>query len=1201
MKRFFKKSILGTALFCVCLLSGINDGVAASVDIASTPLFLTSTPVQPNIFFLVDDSGSMNWELMRSKEAQLAWSNLRNGSSSRNLGFNFTPSTGAEYLELCAGYNTLAFNPAVNYIPWAGVDNLGNAYADQSITAARINPYDPSSGTTDLTALVSGAPYGYMPWNDSDNNGKYSIGECSDSNAGGVLTITSSNFVPVSSMSAAMQSNFANWYSYYRTREFVAKKAISGIVSASSARVGLGTLHNNMGVNTIISDMTSGNNKSDLLKKISQVYSSGSTPLRGSLKNVGEYFAGNGGIFSGASSPIVSESDGGECQQNFAVVMTDGYWNGSSPNVGNEDGGISDSAFDGGAYADNVSDSLADVAMKYFEEDLSTLNNKVSAGDRNKAQHLVTYTVAFGVNGNLTQNPIDESVPFNDPLNGAGWPLPNDGIGNATDPYELKADTLTTIDDLRHAAYNGRGLFLNAGSPDSLINSLGVTFSSIEERISSAASVATNSTTLNDGTVIYQARFSSEDWSGELRVLPISLGPNDPNTKCNLPLGAACENNPAWDTKSPSSLFASQAPTNRVILTYNPTSSATGKGIPFRWPSNINALSDTTLSQEQVNALLAGTPIASQQAYGDYLVDYLRGDDVNEGGGNVAGVNFRKRSTKLGDIINSAPIFMGAPNFPYPDQANGADFETVKYSTYKVAKANRASVVYVGANDGMLHGFAASGTSKGKELIAYVPSFVYQNLPELAAPNYSHRYFVDGTPSVGDAFFSGAWHTMLVSGANAGGQGIFALDVTNPQNFTEANANLLVAWEFGDTNTNGSVNDGDPGATGDPDLGFTYSRPDIIKMNNGQWVAVFGNGYNNTLADSSASTTGNAALYVVNIKTGALIKKISVPTAADSATNPNGLATVTPVDADKDFDVDYIYAGDLRGNLWKFDVSNNQADKWDVAFHSGSGKNAVPKPLFTAVSPQGNPQPITARPSVSFQIDKGEDGFLVYFGTGKYLGASDNTATGQETQTFYGIWDNGVAVASRSELLKQEITLEPQVTVGSDKLTLRLTTDNTIDWKVQKGWYLDLINTDPNVTADNRGERQITNPVFRDGRIIFTTLLPSSSSCDYGGSSFLMELDAESGSRLPDPPFDLDNDGDFDDSDSYVVKDASGNIIAVIPPSGLRYDGIISTPTIIGCKGNECKQMSNTSGNVNSVFENTQGGVGRQSWRQLFK
>ena len=472
-------------------------------------------------------------------------------------------------------------------------------------------------------------------------------------------------------------------------------------------------------------------------------------------------------------------------------------------------------------------------------------------------------------------------------------------------------------------------------------------------------------------------------------------------------------------------------------------------------------------------------------------------------------------------------------------------------------------------------------------------------MPALASQSYTHKYYVDGTPTVGDAFYSNAWHTVLVSGANAGGQGVFALDVTNPQNFSESNASSTVLWEFGDLNTNSGVNEGEAGATGDSDLGYTFSRPDIVKLNNGAWVAVFGNGYNNTVVDGSRSAAGHAALYIVNISTGALIKKISVPTAEDTLDNPNGLGTVTPVDINRDFDVDYIYAGDLRGNLWKFDLTGTPS-QWDVAYHSGSGVNLKPEPLFTAISPEGNPQPITNRPSVSFQLDTSREGFIVYFGTGKYLEKTDNSVVSQDTQTFYGIWDNGTTVSGRSDLLKQEIILEPEVTSGGNDYILRVTTSNSIDWDSERGWYLDLINKDPKVTPDNRGERQITNPVYRNGRIIFTTLLPSESLCDFGGTSFLMELDAETGGRLPEPPFDLNNDGDFDGQDAYTYTDENGNVV-VIPPSGRKYQGVVSTPTIIGCAENECKQMSNTSGNIDSVYENTGGNVGRQSWRQLFR
>ncbi|MHB9101713.1 MAG: pilus assembly protein [Sulfuricella sp.] len=700
-------------------------------------------------------------------------------------------------------------------------------------------------------------------------------------------------------------------------------------------------------------------------------------------------------------------------------------------------------------------------------------------------------------------------------------------------PYGANPSQLDMI-----ATSGGTGTAYSASDTATLNTALAAIFSDIMSKVGSASSVATNSTSLNTSSTIFQAKFDSADWSGKMLAYVLNSDGTVPTS-------------PTWDA---STLLPSA--TSRNILTYKPS---TAKGIPFRWPATPASPTTTELDVSQ------STAIGSSG-----VLDYLRGDGSNEGTGAS---NYRVRATKLGDIVYSTPVYVGKPGAGYSDA-----LETVKYSDFVTAKASRTPILYAGANDGMLHGFNAT---TGVEAMGYVPSKVYSNLALLSSKTYSHRYYVDGAPTPGDAFFGGAWHTVLVGGLNGGGQGIYALDVTTPS-FTEAGAASTVLWEFTDVNNAAtSITDGDP------DLGYTYSQPAIGKMHDGKWAAVFGNGYNNTDSDGSASTSGNAVLYIVNVQTGELIKKIDTSKGmveSANGTTPNGLASPALVDVDGDEIIDYIYAGDMQGNMWKFDVTATNPNTWDSAY-IGTGK---PKPLFTAMMGT-TPQPITTQPEVG-QHPQG--GYLVYFGTGKYIETGDNATTGATTQTFYGIWDNSAAVTTgRTDLLQQKILAE----VTSNSSDWRLTSVTPADWTTHKGWYMDLYNTQGGATS-NYGEKQVSNPILYNQRIIFTTLTPSSAVCSGGGFSWLMELNPENGGRLSQTPFDVNNDKYFNSAD-YLT---GGTVTENAPAGGTKLgDGIAGAPTIIKEPGKEHKYLSQSSGKLKEVSENPGVSSGRVSWREI--
>jgi len=1132
-----------------------------NATVAQAPLFVNTT-IQPNIFFLVDDSGSMDWEILKSDGARATYTNNNTFPNSGQLDITPTREDRDEILESCAGYNVLYYDPNETYVPWIGVDINGNAYGNQSITAARVNPFDPSEGTTNLTDDEGfNDPPGYMVWNDTDGDGEFDLDECPDPGRAGYdyanqFVSTVSGFDPVQVMSATQLQNFANWYTYYRKREYVMKSALLSIIDTSTARLGISTIHrhNDDGFTGFpVADITAGTNRADLSEEVARIFSDDVTPLRQQFEQVGEYFEGtNSTALFGSSqpSPILGANDGGACQQNFAVVMSDGFWNGGAPSVGNADSGDTsdgdqnDTAFDGGVYADQdagESNTLADVAMHYYERDLNTnLPNEVptTALDPNNQQHLVTYTVAFGVNGALTANPLPTDISFN-------WPSP-------------VSNTASTIDDMRHAAFNGRGEFLSAGSPAELIQAFTNAIASIAGRTSSASAVATNSARLRSGSKIYQGRFLTESWSGELLAYEIDADTGD--------IG-----NLIWDASERIPLESA-----RSIFTYNDDNNAGSKGVVFE-RANLSSAHQALLTVAEV--------------------DYLRGDRTGEGS------LVRSRASLLGDIIGSDPLFAsGQDNYGYYllELTSGMTYyEYLTGTTEDWQKGNRTDMIYVGANDGMLHALLGEGNTssgctvgagncEGEEIFAYVPKGVYSNLPELPKLNYNHQYYVDGAPQQGDAYIdwgdadSPRWGTALVGTLAGGGAGIFALDISDPLNFTAQN----ILWD---------LDDGDLS-----DLGYTFSKPSITKLANGKWGVVVGNGYH--------SVNHEPVLYILDLEDGSEIATIKA--GADfrgTASSTNGLSTPVTIDTDGDGVTDVIYAGDLRGNMWKYDVSNSNANQWDVAFKDGNGANAKNVPIFTACTADpctsSNYQPITVKPEV---IRANSGGLLVFFGTGKYFEVGDNLDTSQ-TQTFYAINDDGAVVSGRNVLQEQEITNEPNTADNDDENDYRITSSHSVNYINQKGWFMDMyFDGNPGTTTDgvhnHPGERIVADPqMLGSDLIFFQTLIPETDVCSFGGSTFNMTLNAQTGAANNFSPFDANGDGVIDANDKVAIDtDGDGQADTNVYASGRRSGiGIVDGRTVVSDGSNNLGYDSGSSGELRKNLLRGDADRGRQSWIQI--
>ncbi|MGS2723770.1 pilus assembly protein [Porticoccus sp. GXU_MW_L64] len=1113
--------------------------MAAPGTLSQDPLFI-GTNVQPNILFVMDDSGSMDWEILKSAGALVDHPTTRN---SGNL--DFSPDNNIDDYELCAGYNVMAYDPSRTYTPWIGLDEDDVAYSDRTLATALNNPYD-NDDTDDVSSHV------YFVWNDADNNNVYAEGECPDLDAAfndgsadvlAACAATAGCVVVADDLGADAQQNYANWYSYYRKREYVAKRALSEVIDQSTARMGLATLHNNNTVGTPIRDVdnitlpvdsTANTNKDNLADSLFNINSSGGTPLRLALERAGNYF--EEGVTTGVNTlfgatppadsetlsdtPIFTDANGGACQKNFTVLLSDGFWNGGSPSVGNTDGpGAGNTAFDGGSYADAFSNTLADVAMDFYERDLApSLADELTTStiDPNPAQHMVTYTVAFGVNGTVAANPTDAAAEFT-------WPQPT-------------ANANTTTDDMRHAAWNGRGEFLSAADPQELIDSFNDALSDIQSRVSSAASVSFNSTSLDNGALLFRAEFNPAGWSGDIRALSVT----------SAGIGAA-----QWSAAAGLNSAATTA-NGREIITYNGT-----QGVAFRWPADHNSPTNTELSAAQVSDLTFGiTDPTEESAFGLDLLNYLRGDFSQEQQQTDDIRQFRNRlGSRLGDIVHSAPVFVGTPNARYPDDIAGSNNP---YSDFVGNNSSRRQMIYVGANDGMLHGFDANS---GAEVFAYLPEFLFssssarQGLHYLADDDYAHRSYVDLTPTAQDVFVNGNWRTYLAGGARAGGQGVYVLDVTSPGALAnaESNADNIVVAE---------LDSGD-----DADLGFTYSQITIALMNNGRWAAIFGNGYNNT-------GSGTAQIFILYLDDGTHIKLDTGvgDNDPDTAIDNNGMSTPEVLDLDNDGTVDRIYAGDVLGNMWAFDISSSDSDAWGSAYGSA--------PVYTPFFVAGDSQPITSKPSVDAHplrsLRATSPNLLVTFGTGQYL--TDSDISSSDVQTFYGVWDAGVGNLNRSNLVQQTIT----DTTLDDGTVVRTNTTNTVNYNLQAadelGWFINL------PTPGSVAERNVVDPAILGPIVFFNTLIPEGAQCAFGGTGFLMNVDLLTGGQ---PRF-------------QVIDIPNNNGVY----SGIESTGVPTAPTFVSNRdadsGRDATRYVNTSRGVDEsnigFGDNTSS---RTSWTNL--
>ena len=786
-----------------------------------------------------------------------------------------------------------------------------------------------------------------------------------------VIVSSNSGQVRASDISAGTNelNNFARWYSFYRNRALTTMSAANIAFSGLPSTVRLTWQR--------LNSCNSFNNSTckNYLRKFSQYQRgnffswlsnspfSGGTPLRVAQQKAGEFIASND---AWAYNPYPLNSTGGtgttvqspeySCRANYHLLMTDGLWNGNNgatsatlkPDNTNTTLPDSTSYTQQRPFTDSTESTLADLAFHYWATDARNLTNDIKpiiqAPSSNTAtqywdprndpatwQHLTTFTVGVGLTASLNATGIPWSGETN---TGTGyqalvsgsqnWPAASDGSNN-------------NVYDLWHTAINSRGEFFSADTPEAIVTAFREIISRISNRTTSAGAPGVTASIVEDtlNREVYETKFNSEDWSGDLTKFRI--------TESGI-------RSAVWSAQT---RIDEQSASSRNIKIFSPT--ATNKLQDFTW-SNLTSAQQALLNRNYDTASIPTDTLGSQR------LDYIRGDQSREG--SAAGA-FRIRSSVLSDIVNSSPVIVGTPKYVsyLADQIDGGTLANgnSSYGTFKAAnRAERLSVetasprrpmVYVGANDGMLHGFDAN---TGSEVFAYVPTAVMENLFKLPSQRYtgtSHHFYVDGTPTVADVYYDDAWHTVLIGTLRAGGRSIFALDITDPDN-------IKLLWEISSTDT------------GFGNLGYTYSQPVVARLHTGKWAVVTGNGYGN----QAATAADLASLMIIDVETGNLERELTV---TGNSALPNGLSTPRLADNNSDGIADYAYAGDLQGNMWRFDlvttsatpaspdpfrrslIGTIQPTTFNVAF-AGT-------PLYTAIDGRttgASTQPITAPPSL---------------------------------------------------------------------------------------------------------------------------------------------------------------------------------------------------------------------------------------------
>ncbi len=1103
------------------------DAPAPTLDLAQQPMY-TTAQVPPNVLFTLDDSASM---------ARTSTGLLWPCKDQRLLSYQF---------------NDLAYNPNIVYLPplrtLAGDREAdANFHAQSPYSGLTIDlatdfmPYDPEILGSDYFMCdpewdpALGRPVPRVKPERAYYYQLNSTASVSDiAGFGGGDPRLANYFTKVTiNRTTADERNFANWFRYYRSRLNTVKSVVRDVVAEQdpgSLRLtwtainlpNLTTASRLPPDNPFLPegwippiaplDQSRFSSFTDWLGRVSE---NGNTPLRFSMMRAHKYFSQNGSLNPYQTLPGVDTTELA-CRQNFNIILTDGAdttgtgpvrivgaWQigdadntattlptpspalSNAPNPGRYDPGASDSKV---YSANNDAGTQGDVTFLSWATDLRPdLDNLVPPrmvdprtdassplwnprNDPATWQHISTFGIGVAVNTTL---PVTDATV--DKLRSGAATL---DTGRFV-AVEGGGSSRQNIDPFWHAMLNGRGQLFVSNSPEAIKAAFRDIFASISQSSGSGGGVSLSSASVRAGEISYTTGFTSGVWSGSLLARENnedgSLGKTLWDAACVLTGGYCATTKATLGEPSPK-------PSERVILSTSAPTTDKDKAIAFRWDR---------LSRTQRNNLSIHPPTgAAPDNLGKLRVDWLRGDRAQEA--TTASPRLRPRASVLGDIVRSQAVVLGRPLSGYRDQwPEGAPEQASKYSEFAKAHKDRQTLLFVGANDGMLHAF----DTDGRERFAYVPNGVYPQLAGLTDRGYNHHAFVDATPTVRDAMVGNTWRTVLVGGLGAGGKGLYALDVTDTSAIDETNSNLM--WDI----------------TGDSRqlaMGHIYGPITVARLADGHWWAITGNGYN--------SPRGLPALVLVRLDGKNVLTletdKVAAPIAAEH--RANGLGAVTVSDFNSDTIAEYAYAGDLYGNVWKFDLTGKSPSSWRV-------HQASMKPFFEAS--RDHDRPITAAP----RLGRARDGtVIVVVGTGKELEKGDDKADAHRDQVIYGLFDDGRKTSIHAEdLVMQTATAE---TVGGR--TIRRISDNPVPTR-SGGWMLALPEDGEHVTLPAILRSQIA--------LVPTTVPLSANPCLSGAKGWLMSLDLRTGrvplaedangNYAPSPYFDINRDGKIDGAD----------------------------------------------------------------------